>query len=104
MRGLRCGMDNHRYIASELRKDTGDCAFVSDVDIIVAITYDFAFEVTTTPFCARLRPEKLPTHVIINAKDLQSFGCKEPRRLRADQSRRTGNEGEAHSIHPLSSG
>ena len=104
MRGLRRGMDNHRYICLVTLEEIEDCALIADVDVIMPVVGKLRFEAPPTPDRAGFGPKKLGTHVVVDADNVQSPGGKEARGLGPDQTRRPGDHRNSHPSYLLTSG
>src|SRR6267142_2792163 len=97
MRGLCGGVNNRDHACAISLEKIRHRALIADVHVIVPISLEPGLEALPVPGRAGLLPEKLAAHVVVDADDFQPLVGKEPRSLRADQTRRTRDYGNSHS-------
>src|SRR5262245_4778609 len=71
---------------------------VANVRVNVPVMRQCSLQILTCPARACIVAKKVPTHVIVDADNSQTLAGELTRGLRADQTRRTCNDGNAHKL------
>ena len=90
-------MDDDRDVAAVAREQRAHGAFVADVGIDVRVIAQRRFEMVARPARRGVGTEEARAHVVVDADDAQALGRELARGFRADQARRTGDDGDAHA-------
>ena len=72
-------------------------AFVADVGVDVRVIAQRRFELVARPARRGVGAEEARAHVVVDADDVRPLAAK-ARRFRADQARRTGDDGNASCV------
>src|SRR5262245_35648461 len=70
---------------------------VANVRVNVPVMRQCSLQILTRPARACIVAKKMPTHVIVDADNSQTLAGELTHGLRADQTRRTCNDGNAHA-------
>ena len=85
-----------------LREDRRERVAVADVDVVVRVRVaELAGEPQHVPCGGSLLAEELGAHVVVDADHVQAQAGEVPDRLGADQTRRSGDQCDAHVILPF---
>src|SRR5262249_39813401 len=91
VRRLRGGMHDEFNITAIIGKHRLDRPTIPNIDVKVNVIQDLRFQFTPAPFRRGVLPEKLLSHVVVDADDPKSLRAEESDGLGTNQSSRSGD-------------
>ena len=90
-------MDDQRDVAAIGFEDVGHCFCGADVEVVMPVAADLAFQLQPVPAGAGVAAEKDAAHVIVDADDVNPLRGEAPDGVAADQTRRSRDNRHRHS-------
>ena len=87
MAGLRCSMDDERDISAVFLEKREHCRLISNINVVMRKTLEISLQPFGVPGRGCLGTEKILSHVVVEANDLQPFFVNKPRRFAPYESR-----------------